>query len=227
MSFMLCGQHLLLPVVPGQFEDPPIAKRQKGQDRRDPPETPPKQRSAPEVSTGSQTGIVPDDDIVEHTSDTGNPNNGEDDKDQPPPLGRGTTAGGGDDDGYDSSSSSGSPSSGSSVHSHRSIRKPKKKVKKIKKRTDRGKTPEQQQWETMTGIVTPETSSKLSKRMKGIKIDALENLNSGDKKWRDLQYLDTWVNAIQRWLSRKGIRLESKEALDFIGFKLQGNALST
>jgi len=30
MSFMLCGQHLLLPVVPGQFEDPPIAKRPKG-----------------------------------------------------------------------------------------------------------------------------------------------------------------------------------------------------
>jgi len=27
MSFMLCGQHLLLPVVPGQFEDPAIAKR--------------------------------------------------------------------------------------------------------------------------------------------------------------------------------------------------------
>jgi len=26
MSFMLYGQHLLLPVVPGQFEDPPIAK---------------------------------------------------------------------------------------------------------------------------------------------------------------------------------------------------------
>ena len=25
MSFMLCGQHLLLPVVQGQFEDPPIA----------------------------------------------------------------------------------------------------------------------------------------------------------------------------------------------------------
>jgi len=26
MSFMLSGQHLPLPVVPGQFEDPPIAK---------------------------------------------------------------------------------------------------------------------------------------------------------------------------------------------------------
>ena len=80
MCFMLCGQRLLLPVVQGQFEDPPLAKRPKGQDRRDPPETPTKQRSAPEVSTGSQTGIVPDDDIVERTSDTGNPKNGEDDQ---------------------------------------------------------------------------------------------------------------------------------------------------
>jgi len=126
---------------------------------------------------------VPEDDIVERTSDTGNPNNGGDNEDQTPSLGRGTTAGGGDDDRYDSSSSSGSSSSGSSVHSHRTIRKPKKKVKKIKKRTDRGKTPEQQQWETRTGIVTPETSSKMSKRIYGIKIDAPENLTSGDKKW--------------------------------------------
>jgi len=143
MSFMLYGQHLLLPIVPGQFEDPPIAKRPKGQDGRDPPETPTKQCSTPEVSTGSQTGIVPEDDIVERTSYTDNPNNGEEEEDQPPPLGRGTIAGGGDDDRYDSSSSSGSSSSGSSVHSHRSIRKPKKKFKKIKKRTDLGKTPEQ------------------------------------------------------------------------------------
>jgi len=181
MSFMLCGQHLLLPVVQGQFEDPPIAKRPKGQDRRDPLETPNKQRSAPEVSTGSQTGIVPEDDIVERTSETNNPNNGGYDDDQTPPLGRGTTAGGGDDHGCDSSSSSGSSSSGSSVHRYRSIRKP-KKVKKIKRGRDCGKTPEQQQWETTTGIVTPETSSKMYKRMKGIKIDAPENFNSGDKK---------------------------------------------
>jgi len=227
MSFMLWGQHLLLPVVPRQFEDPPIAKRPKGQDRRDPPETPTKQRSAAEISTESQTGIMPEDDIMERTLDTGNPNNGEDDEDQTPPLGRGTRAGGGDDNGYDSSSSSGSSSSGSSVHNHRSIRKPKTKVKKIKKRTDRGKTPEEQQWETTTGIVTIETSTKMCKWMKGIKIDGPENLNSGDKKWRDSQYLETWVNAIQRWLSMKGIRLESKEALDFIGFKLQGSALTT
>jgi len=85
MSFMLCGPHLLLPVIPGKFEDTPIDKRPKGQDRMDPPETTTKQRSAPEVSTGSQTGIVPEDDIVERTSDTGNPNNGGDDDDQTPP----------------------------------------------------------------------------------------------------------------------------------------------
>jgi len=132
MSFMLYGQHLLLRVVPGQLEDPPIAKRPKGQDRRDPPETPTKEASASEVSTVSQTGIVPKDDIVECTSDTGNPNNGADDDDQTPPLGRCTTSGGGDDDRYDSSSSRGSSSNGSSAHSHRSIRQT-KKVKKIKK----------------------------------------------------------------------------------------------
>jgi len=86
---------------------------------------------------------MPEDDIVERASDTGNPNNGDHDEDQTPPLERGTTAGGGDGDGYDSSSSSGSSSTGSSVHSHKSIRKS-KKVKKIKKRTDHGKTPEQQ-----------------------------------------------------------------------------------
>ena len=81
MSFILCCQHLLLPGVPGQFKDPPIAKRPKGQDRRDPPETPTKQHFPPEVSTGSQTAIMPKVDIVERTSDTGNPNNGQDDED--------------------------------------------------------------------------------------------------------------------------------------------------
>jgi len=163
---MLCGYALLLPVIPGQFEDPPIAKGPKGQDRKDPPEMPTKQRSAPEVSTGSQSGIVPEDDIVERTSDTGNPNNGEDDEDLTPALGWGTAAGGGDDDRYDSSSCRGSSSSGSSFHSHRSICKAKKV--KIKKRTYPSKTPEQPEWEIMTGIVTPERSSKMSKGMKGM-----------------------------------------------------------
>jgi len=168
MSFMLCGQHIVLPIVAGQFGDPPIASQPKEQDRRKGPETPTRLHSAPEISIGSQTGIVPEDDIVEHTLETGHAGNGEDYDDLTLLLGRRTTAGGGDDDGDDSSSSSDNSTSRSSVHSQRSIRKS-NKFKKIKKRIDRGKTSEQQQWKTMTGIVTPETSSQICKRMKGIR----------------------------------------------------------
>jgi len=121
---------------------------------------------------------------VEHNSETGGTCNGEDDDVLTPSSGRGTIAGGGHDDGEDSSFSSDNSSSGSSVHSQRSLRKP-KKAKRIKKRADRGKTPEQQQWETMRGIVTPETSTEISKRKKRIKIDTPENLNSEDKIWRE------------------------------------------
>jgi len=93
MSFMLWGQHLLLLVVLGWFEDPPIAKRPKGQDRRDPPETPTTQYSTPEVGTGSHTSIVPEDDIVEFNSDPGLARNGEGDDDLTPSLECDTTAG--------------------------------------------------------------------------------------------------------------------------------------
>jgi len=78
MFFMLCGQHLILSITARQFEDPPIARRPKEQDRRDSPEMPTRQHSASEVSTECQTGIVLGDDIVECTSDPGNTNNGED-----------------------------------------------------------------------------------------------------------------------------------------------------
>jgi len=95
---MLCGQHILLPIVLGRFEDPPIARRPNGQDRRDPPETSTRKSSAPQVSIRSQTGIVSEDNIVEHTSETAGAGNGEDDDDLIPPSVWGTTAGRGDDD---------------------------------------------------------------------------------------------------------------------------------
>jgi len=87
MSLMLCGQHLVLAIIVDQFEDPTIASGLKGQDRRDLPKTPTRPRPVPEVSTGSHTSIIPEDVIVEHTSDPGNANNGEDDDDLTPPLG--------------------------------------------------------------------------------------------------------------------------------------------
>lgn len=89
---MLYGQHLLLLIVAGQFEDPTIANRPKEQDRRNLTETPPKQHSAPDVSTGFQTGIVLEDDIMEYITETGCVGNGYDNDDATPHSGLETTA---------------------------------------------------------------------------------------------------------------------------------------
>ena len=43
----------------------------------------------------------------------------------------------------------------------------------------------------------------------------------------DSQYLDKWVNTVQRWLVIKGIDLHSADALEVIGFKLKFSALTT
>ena len=43
----------------------------------------------------------------------------------------------------------------------------------------------------------------------------------------DSQYLDEWVNAVQRWLVIKGIDSYSTEALEDVGCKLKGSALTT
>ena len=65
------------------------------------------------------------------------------------------------------------------------------------------------------------------KLLKGIKIEAPENLDSSERKWTESQYLDEWVNAVQCWLVIKGIDLDSAEALEVVGFKLKGSALTT
>jgi len=105
MTFMLYGQHLVLPIVARQFEDPPIIRRLRGQDRKDSSKMPTRKRSSPEASTGSQTSIILEDDIVEHSSNPGNSNKGEHDNDLTHTLGWGIMVGGGEDDGVDSSSS--------------------------------------------------------------------------------------------------------------------------
>jgi len=106
MCFMLCSQHLVLPIVVGQFEDPPIVNQPKGQDRKNPPKMPTREHSVIGVSTGSQTGIVLEDVIVEHTLEAGDKNNGKDYDNTIPPLGLVITAGGGNNDGNDSTSKS-------------------------------------------------------------------------------------------------------------------------
>ena len=61
----------------------------------------------------------------------------------------------------------------------------------------------------------------------GIKIEVPSNLDSSERKWTDLQYLDEWVNAVQHWLVIKEIDLDSTEALEVVGFKLKGSTLTT
>ena len=56
----------------------------------------------------------------------------------------------------------------------------------------------------------------MSKQLKVIKIEALENLDSSERKSTDSQYLDQWVNAVQRWLIIEGIDLDSAEALEVV-----------
>ena len=52
------------------------------------------------------------------------------------------------------------------------------------------KSAEQEEWELTTGISIRTGQEKLLKQLKGIKIEASENLNSSERKWTDLQYLD-------------------------------------
>ena len=43
--------------------------------------------------------------------------------------------------------------------------------------------PEQIKWETILGSIAPNAS--LSRKVKNIQIDAPQNLNGGDRKWKD------------------------------------------
>ena len=132
-----------LPNTFGQFEDSPVSSRPLGQRGRNPLETSTKQQSAQEVSTKTQTEIVPEDDNLEHTSETGNNGDGED-NDFTSSWQPGATTGGGGDGG-DNSSFTSSDDSGSdlSIPSQKGTIDKVKKVKK-KKSTIGGETPEQQ-----------------------------------------------------------------------------------
>ena len=84
---------------------------------------------------------------------------------------------------------------------------------------------EQEQWKSTTGISIRPGERKLSKQLKGIKIETPENWDSSDKKWMDSAYLDEWVNAVQRWLVYKAIDLDSAEALRSLDSNLRGALL--
>ena len=73
----------------------------------------------------------------------------------------------------------------------------------------------------------PAGQKKLSKQLKGINITAPKNLDSSKREWMDLQYLHGWANAVQHCLVIKVIDLDSKEALEIVGFQLKKKAMTT
>ncbi|KAF8418633.1 hypothetical protein BGX38DRAFT_1280541 [Terfezia claveryi] len=96
----------------------------------------------------------------------------------------------------------------------------------LKRKPKREKSVEHQQWESTTGMVTT-GNHKAMNALKGIKIDMPEKLRGEDKKWQDSQYFDSWATAMQRWFVLKRIDLEGASALEIVGFRMEGSALTT
>ena len=61
---------------------------------------------------------------------------------------------------------------------------------------EREKSPEEQAWESLTGVIAPRRTTKKSKGLKGIKLDPPETLDGYDNKWKNSQRFDGWVNAL-------------------------------
>ena len=203
--------HLLVLVQQG-IGSYPQTPWNKGKDSSGAPKTSIKTifttKSATEKGTSSQQH--------EGDKDSGDNDTSEDRNNQ-----HGLRTGGNDpeDSGSDTSSNSGS----SSTSSVNSILRPHNN----NQQGERAKSVEQEHWESTTGILILLGQKRLLKHLKGIKIEAPENLYRSEKKWTDSQYLDAWVNAVQCWLVIKGIDLDSAEALEVVGFKFKGRTLTT
>ena len=90
---------------------------------------------------------------------------------------------------------------------------------------EREKSPEEQEWESLTGVVAPRRTMKKSKALKGIKLDPPETLDGDDNKWKNSQRFDGWVNAMERFLGFKDIDLNDRNALEFVRFKVTNSEL--
>ena len=87
---------------------------------------------------------------------------------------------------------------------------------------NRGKSPGQQSWENVTGIVSePVVYTGLG----GIKVDPQEMMNGSDKKWRDAQKFDEWTQRMETYISFNGIDLNTEKALTVVGFRLEEQVL--
>ena len=90
---------------------------------------------------------------------------------------------------------------------------------------EREKSPEEQEWQSLTGVIAHRRTTKHSKALKGIKLDPTETLDGDDNKWKNSQRFDGWVNTLERFLAFKDIDLNDRNALEFVGFKVTNSAL--
>ena len=61
------------------------------------------------------------------------------------------------------------------------------------------KSPEEQEWESLTAVIATRRTTKKSKALKGIKLDPPETLDGDDNKGKNSQRFDGWVNALERF----------------------------
>jgi len=190
MAFALGGHHLQLETHTVEDWDKPVdimsgcfqrTPKPKSKGKSTIPTTPDIEPSSSQHTGSHQQRTQPSADDITHTSnnkDYNNDDKGSDDNNRVPELPPDRTTAGGDDDTNNSSDSSSSDSKSST-----SSNKISNSWRGIIKRTCRGKRPEQIEWEAISGRVAPDP--RLSKKLKNIQIDRLENLNSGDSKWKD------------------------------------------
>ena len=89
---------------------------------------------------------------------------------------------------------------------------------------DRGKSPNQKEWETVTGLVSkPRGKVGKTKSRKLTSIAQPEKVTGG-KKWTDPDKLDGWAMEVKKWMEWQDIDLYSEVALELVGFLVGGQA---
>ena len=82
------------------------------------------------------------------------------------------------------------------------------------------KSPEEHEWESLTGVIAPRKTRKKGKALQGLKLVPPETLDRDDNKWKNSQRFDGWVNALERFLTFKDINLNDRSALECVVCKV-------
>ena len=107
----------------------------------------------------------------------------------------------------------------------RSLPPPTKPRKVTRRNCECRKSTEEQEWESLTGVIAFRRTTQKSKALKGMKLDTAGTLNGDDNTWKSSQRFDRCVNALERCLAFQDMDLNERSALDLAGFKVTNSAL--